>query len=41
VPDDRHWHHTLSAWLFDMFMLAVLCVAYTGFVRWKLRLKGS
>lgn len=41
VPDDRHWHHTMSAWLFNMAMLAGLCVVYTGFVRWKLRLKGS
>ncbi|MFZ0834386.1 MAG: ATP-binding cassette domain-containing protein, partial [Mycobacterium sp.] len=41
VPDDRHWHHTKPAWLFDMLMLAVLCVGYTGFVRWKLRLKGE
>jgi ABC transport system ATP-binding/permease protein len=41
VPDDRHWHHTTPAWIFDMAMLTVLCVVYSGFVRWKLRLKGG
>ncbi len=41
VPDDRHWHHTTPAWIFDMAMLTLLCVVYSGFVRWKLRLKGG
>jgi len=41
MPDDSHWKHTPAAWLFDMAMLAVICIAYTGFVRWKLRLKAS
>jgi ABC transport system ATP-binding/permease protein len=41
VPKDSHWHHTPSAWLFDMGMLALISVAYLGFVRWKLRLKGG
>ena len=38
-PEDSHWTHTRSAWLFDMAMLAVLSVVYTGFVRWRIRLK--
>jgi ABC transport system ATP-binding/permease protein len=41
VPKDSHWHHTSSAWLFDMGMLAFLSVAYLVFVRWKIRLKGG
>ncbi|OBF81545.1 ABC transporter ATP-binding protein [Mycobacterium sp. 852002-51163_SCH5372311] len=41
VPKDSHWHHTSSAWLFDMGMLALLSVAYLAFVRWKIRLKGG
>ena len=40
-PNDSHWHHTAKAWLFDMAMLAAICVGYTAFVRWKLRLKGG
>ena len=38
-PDDRHWKHTSGTWLFDMAMLAGLAVAYTGIVRWRIRLK--
>jgi hypothetical protein len=30
-----------GAWLFDMAMLAVLCLVYGSFVRWKLRLKAN
>ena len=41
MPDDTHWKHTPAAWLFDMAMLAAICIAYTGFVRWKLRLKAN
>ena len=40
-PNDSHWHHTAKAWLFDMAMLAAICVGYTAFVRWKLRLKAG
>jgi ABC transport system ATP-binding/permease protein len=40
-PQDVHWGHMPGAWLFDMAMLAVLCLVYGGFVRWKLRLKAS
>ena len=39
-PNDSHWHHTAKAWLFDMAMLAAICVGYTEFVRWKIRLKA-
>jgi ABC transport system ATP-binding/permease protein len=38
LPDDPHWKHTSSAWLFDMGVLVALCIFYTGFVRWKIRL---
>jgi ABC transport system ATP-binding/permease protein len=38
-PKDQHWNHTASAWLFDMGMLGVLCVAYTAIVWWRIRLK--
>jgi ABC-type multidrug transport system ATPase subunit len=40
-PNDSHWRHTSKAWLFDMAMLAAICVGYTAFVRWKIRLKGG
>ena len=39
IPKDRLWDHTKGIWLFDMGMLAVLSVFYTGFVWWKIRLK--
>ncbi len=38
LPDDPHWKHTSSAWLLDMGILVALCIFYTGFVRWKIRL---
>jgi ABC transport system ATP-binding/permease protein len=38
-PKDQHWDHKASAWLFDMAMLAVLCVAYSTIVWWRIRLK--
>lgn len=41
TPKDAHWEHTSSAFVFDMAMLGVLCVAYVGFVRWKIRLKSG
>jgi ABC-type multidrug transport system ATPase subunit len=41
TPNDRHWQHTPGAWLFDMAMLAVICIGYTAFVRWKIRLKAG
>ena len=40
-PNDSHWHHTAKAWLFNMAMLAAICVGYTAFVRWKIRLKAG
>ncbi|ORA74006.1 ABC transporter ATP-binding protein [Mycobacterium heidelbergense] len=41
TPKDSHWRHTPGAWWFDMGMLVALSVAYLGFVRWKIRLKGG
>ena len=41
TPNDRHWQHTSGAWLFDMAMLAAICIGYTAFVRWRLRLKAA
>ncbi|MCV7378980.1 ABC transporter ATP-binding protein [Mycobacterium alsense] len=38
-PKDQHWDHKSSAWLFDMFMLGVLSVAYSAITWWKIRLK--
>ncbi|WP_204808188.1 FHA domain-containing protein [Mycobacterium riyadhense] len=38
-PKDQHWVHKPSAWLFDMAMLGVLCVVYSGIVWWKIRLR--
>ncbi len=40
-PNDSHWHHTTGAWWFDMAMLLVICIGYTGFVRWKIRLAAA
>ncbi|HTZ12031.1 MAG TPA: FHA domain-containing protein [Mycobacterium sp.] len=39
LPQDRFWQHTRTVWLFDMGMLAALAVFYSGFVRWKIRLR--
>ncbi|KAA1244696.1 ATP-binding cassette domain-containing protein, partial [Mycobacterium simiae] len=38
-PEDSHWTHSRIAWLFDMAMLAALCVLYSGLVWWRIRLK--
>ncbi|OBK18295.1 FHA domain-containing protein [Mycobacterium asiaticum] len=38
-PKDQHWNHTKSAWLFDMAMLALLCLVYSTIVWWRIRLK--
>ncbi|KLO33686.1 ATP-binding cassette domain-containing protein [Mycobacterium haemophilum] len=38
-PKDSHWKHTADTWLLDMATLAGLAVAYTGIVRWRIRLK--
>ncbi len=38
-PKDQHWNHTKSAWLFDMAMLSLLCIVYSGIVWWRIRLK--
>ena len=34
---DPLWKHSASTWLFDIAMLAVLSLAFAGFVRWRLR----
>ncbi|MDT5055492.1 MAG: transport system ATP-binding/permease protein, partial [Mycobacterium sp.] len=41
APTDSHWEHTPKAWISDMGMLALLCIGYATFVRWKIRLKGE
>jgi hypothetical protein len=41
VAKDSHWRHTASAWSFDIAMLGLLSIAFAGFVRWKIRLKGA
>jgi ABC transport system ATP-binding/permease protein len=38
LPQDSHWLHTRSAWLFDMAMLSALTVVYSVIVRWRIRL---
>ncbi len=40
IPNDSHWKHTASVWLFDIAMLAVLSALYAGFVRWKIGFTG-
>ena len=37
--NDPIWQHSKHIFIFDMAMLAVLSAAYTGFVRWHIRLK--
>ena len=39
TPQDSHWKHTSSAWLFDMAILATINIIYRGFVRWRIRIK--
>ncbi|MGE2718144.1 FHA domain-containing protein [Mycolicibacterium celeriflavum] len=41
TPDDRHWEHSAGTWLFDMAMLVLICIGYTAFVRWRIRLSSS
>ena len=41
TPKDDLWNHEPKSWLFDMGMLAVISLFYIGFVRWRIRLKGS
>ena len=37
--DDPIWQHSKHIYVFDLFMLAALSVAYTVFIRWHIRLK--
>lgn len=41
TPNDRHWEHSAGTWLFDMAMLALICIGYTAFVRWRIRLSSA
>ena len=41
TPQDSHWKHTPGAWIFDMAMLGAICVGYTAFVRWRIRLAAA
>lgn len=41
LPDDPFWHHTAGAWWTNIGLLILLCVVYTGWVRWHIRLKGE
>jgi ABC-type multidrug transport system ATPase subunit len=40
LPADRLWRHVRGSWLFDMGMLVVLAVVFTGIVRFRLRLRA-
>jgi hypothetical protein len=40
TPQDSHWKHTCSTWLFVVVTLAAISTLYLGYVRWKLRLKS-
>jgi ABC-type multidrug transport system ATPase subunit len=37
--NDPIWQHSKHIFVFDMLMLAVISIGYTGFVRWHIRLK--
>ncbi len=37
--NDPIWQHSKHIFVFDMAMLTLLSIAYTGFVRWHIRLK--
>ncbi|WP_062893641.1 ATP-binding cassette domain-containing protein, partial [Mycobacterium avium] len=37
--NDPIWQHSKHIFVFDMAMLALLSIGYTGFVRWHIRLK--
>ncbi|KUI45178.1 ABC transporter ATP-binding protein [Mycobacterium sp. IS-1590] len=41
TPNDRHWEHSAGTWLFDMAMLGLICIGYTAFVRWRIRLAST
>ncbi|KUI00123.1 FHA domain-containing protein [Mycobacterium sp. IS-3022] len=41
TPADRHWEHSAGTWLFDMAMLGLICIGYTAFVRWRIRLASA
>lgn len=39
IPQDGLWKHTKGIWFFDMGILALLSVFYSGIVWWNIRLK--
>jgi ABC-type multidrug transport system ATPase subunit len=41
TPQDSHWRHTAHTWWFNMAMLGLICVGYTSFVRWQIRLRSG
>ncbi|WP_438287172.1 ATP-binding cassette domain-containing protein [Mycolicibacterium porcinum] len=41
LPADTHWKHTPTVWLINIGILLLLCIVYTGFVRWRIRLKAG
>ncbi len=41
LPADSHWKHTPSVWLTNIGILLLICIVYTGFVRWRIRLKSA
>ncbi|MED5812525.1 FHA domain-containing protein [Mycolicibacterium sp. 050232] len=41
LPADSHWKHTPTVWLINIGILLLLCIVYTGFVRWRIRLKAG
>ena len=41
LPADSHWKHTPSVWLINIGILVLICIVYTGFVRWRIRLKSA
>ncbi|CQD05889.1 ABC transporter ATP-binding protein [Mycolicibacterium conceptionense] len=41
LPADSHWKHTPTVWLVNIGILLLLCIVYTGFVRWRIRLKAG
>ncbi|KUI16883.1 ABC transporter ATP-binding protein [Mycobacterium sp. GA-1285] len=41
TPNDRHWEHSAGTWLFDIAMLGLICIGYTAFVRWRIRLASA
>jgi len=41
IAPDAHWRHTPSTWFFDVAVLGVLAILYTGITRWALRRRSG